>query len=118
MIARASRPGSDAIFLLNVGHELAQEEVAVALAAIGRVDVEAGEAFGRDDQKVANFSLRAQVFNQSPSPAAGERLLVVAEPMQVVEDRESLRLSGGVLLVIVSGNLHAVVHVALEDVTS
>ena len=80
-------PGQGPVLAFDVGHELAQKEVAVALRSVGRIDIEARAPFRSDDQEVTNLAMFPQVFDQRPASAARERLLVVAQPVQVVEHR-------------------------------
>src|SRR5271156_331146 len=70
---------------LDIRNELANKEIAVAHAAIGRVDVETAPAFGRDDQEIGDLSLLAKIFDQFRSTALEQSLFVIAEPVQEIE---------------------------------
>src|SRR6185437_4518517 len=71
----------------NLRHEFGEEEVAVALLAVGGVDKERGASFNRNDQEIANGVVLAQVFDQTPPAAQHERLLVLPEPVEEIENR-------------------------------
>src|ERR1700751_2201404 len=73
------------VFLFNVWQEFPQEKVAIALPAIGGIDVETAEALRSDDQEIADLLLAAEVINQRPSAGLEKGLLVVAEAMQEVD---------------------------------
>src|SRR4051812_6098125 len=65
--------------------KFADEEVIVAIMPIGRIDEEGAATFGRNHDEVADFVIPFQIFNQAPSAAAHQRLLVLAEPVQEIE---------------------------------
>ena len=105
--------GADAISALDVGHELLQKKIAVAERIVRRVDVETASSVRRDNEKVTDLMLAAKVFDQAPSPGVEQRLLVLSETMQEVENRiASLLCVDGV---VVWWQLHTVVHSPLED---
>src|SRR4029077_18069562 len=86
--ALAQAPRTNAILALDERHEFLEKEVAVAdLASISsRIDVKAAPTLRSDDEEVADLALLAKIFNQLPGAGVDERLLVVAETMEEVED--------------------------------
>src|SRR3974377_1449781 len=82
----ASASSRHPIFLFYVGDEFLQKEVVVAKRAVRRVDGEAPPAIRRHDEKVAQFVLMAQVVDQGPGAAVEQRLFVVTQAVQEVEN--------------------------------
>src|SRR5579884_840638 len=75
----------DAIRPFDPGHELLEEEILIAEAAVVRIHEETGITGGRDNDEIAKFVLLPEVFDQVESAGTHEHLLVVAESMKVVE---------------------------------
>ena len=94
-------------------HELLEKEIVVAVRVVRRIDVETSVSVGRNNQKVDDLMLTAQVFDQTPSTGAEERLLVLTKAMKKVKHRivPLLRVIG----VIVSGQLHTVMNGLLKN---
>ena len=115
-MARPARPGANAVFALDVRHEFLQKEIAVAYRAVGRVDVEAAPALRRDDQKIAHLVLVAQIVEQRPAAAVEKCLLVVAQAVQKIEHRISLRRMLRRARVVAGGQVDAVMDDMFQDV--
>ena len=94
-------------------HEFLEKEIAVSERVVRRIDVETASSIWRDDQKVDDLMLPAQVFDQAPSPGTEQRLLVLTKTMQEVKHRIAplLRVIG----VIIWRQLHTVVDRLLEN---
>src|ERR1700756_1212822 len=76
--------------LFDLRHELPQEKVAVALPAVGGIDVETAESLRSNPHEIADLLLATEVIDQRPSTSFEECLLVVAEPVQEIEHRISI----------------------------
>ncbi len=105
--------GADAIPALDVGHELLQKKIAVAERIVRRVDVETASSFGRDNEKIDDLVLAAKILDQAPSTGIEQRLFVLSQTMQEVENGIAALLC--VAGVIVRRQLHTVVDGMLED---
>src|SRR5579864_6028230 len=81
--------GANAVPAFDVGHELLQQEIAVANGAVRRIDVEASSAFWSDDQEISHLVLAAQIVEKCPASTVKQSLFVIAKSMQEIEDRIS-----------------------------
>ena len=79
---------------LDPGHELLEEEIVVAKAAVMRVHEEAGVTGRGDQDEVANFVAIPKVLDEVEASGMQEHLLVIAKPVKVIEHRVA---AGGVL---------------------
>ena len=70
---------------LDEWQEFGNQEIAVAIMAIGGVDKETPASLRRNHEEVPDFMFTLEVFDQSPSAAAHERLLVLSQAMQEVK---------------------------------
>src|SRR5262249_32618931 len=82
------------IFFLDVGHELGEEEVAVADTPVGGVDVKRGLALRGHDEAVVNLMLTPKVLDDIPPARFEKSLLVVTETMEKIENRVLVRRMG------------------------
>src|SRR5208282_6155269 len=103
------------VMCLDVGNELANEEIAGAQAAVSGVDVKAAPPFGRDHQKSGDLSLLAEIFDHVPSTGLEQALFVVAESVQKIEHRITTRRRAGSRGVIVGWQHNAVVDRLTEN---
>src|SRR5581483_5338766 len=95
----------------DIGKELGQKEVAIAIASARGVNEERSPAFRGDDQKVADLLLPAEVFDQAPATAAEQHLLVLSQAVEEVERRIF-----PALLLFVAGRQHyAIAHRASQN---
>src|SRR5579864_8056017 len=103
---------NDAVVGFDVGNELGEEEITVAVAVVGGVDEKAATAIGRDHDEVTDLVLLAKIFDQPPAAAAQHGLLVLAEAVK--------KIKRWVLLVCVGlvtwRQHHAIADFAVEDV--
>ena len=112
-MARPFPSRADAIFALDVRHELLKKEITVAKLVAWRVDIETALAFRRHHQKVCDLVLAPQVLDYAPSPGAEQCLLVLSQAVEEVKHRVApLR---GILGVIVRRQLHTVMNRLIED---
>ncbi len=92
-----------------------QEKIAVAHAAVGRIDVERLPALGSGNEKFPNFVLLPEIVEQSPSASVKKSSLVVPEAVQKIKHwivlGWMLRGAG----VIASGQVNAVVNRVFQD---
>src|SRR5438105_2648414 len=91
----AHRQAGDSARLAHTNHaelrfdlrnKFRKEEVAVAISAIGGVDEECAPAFSRDDYKLANRMVLAQVLDQPPASSEHQRLLILTEAVQKIKN--------------------------------
>src|SRR5487761_525736 len=85
--------GPRAVRAFDERQKFADEEILVTLAAVARIDVEAGVGVGRDDEKFAELMLFPKIFDQIPSAGADEHLFVLAESVKKIEHRIAPRLA-------------------------
>src|SRR5207245_5088553 len=74
-----------AICALDVRNELAQKKVAVAHRSVSGVDIKTAAAFGRNNEKLPDCVLAAQIVEQGPASAMEQSLFVVAEAVQKIQ---------------------------------
>ena len=105
-----------AILLLHLRHEFLLQKIFVARLAILRVEVETVAAAGRENNEIADFALAAKIGHDVPSAEVEQRLLVVAQSMQVIQHR----VASGFVLIEVGRKIGAVAyrtgqHLRLDD---
>src|SRR6476620_1050953 len=101
---------NDSIVRLDLRQELLKKKIAVAVFSVRRVDEEATASFRGDHNEVGDLLRALKIFDQPPSPATHERLLVFAEAVQKVEH--------GILscfLVVIRGEHYAVAHGTVQN---
>src|SRR5277367_4847849 len=81
----------DSVAMLDEGYEFPQQEVFVARTAIVGIDVEAGFARRSYDQEFAELVPLPKILGQIPAAGTHEGLLVVAKPVQEIQDRIAAR---------------------------
>lgn len=74
--------------------EFAQKEVLVTEFAVARVDVKAGCARGSGNEEFLEAAFFAEILDEVPAAGVEERLLVVAEAVEEIENREVARFVG------------------------
>src|SRR5690242_9372220 len=77
---------SDAIVAFDERNEFLKKEIFVAHAAIARIDVESSIRFRRDHEVFADFLLLPLVLDDVPAAGTYQKLLVVAEAVEKVEN--------------------------------
>src|SRR4051794_32203685 len=93
-----------------MGKELSDEKVFVALPAVLGVDIEGLSRRRRSDQEVADLVRLPHPLNYVPE-RPGDGLLVLAEPVQVVQDGELAVEIGA----IGAGEDHAIGDLTFKD---
>lgn len=86
--------GGDAVVLFDVGEKFLQQEIFVALLAVFRIDIKSGAGVGCGDQKILDLAFFAHVFEEIPRAGVHERLFVIAESMEEIQDWKAAGLIG------------------------
>src|SRR5436305_9724113 len=73
------------ILLLHLRHKFLGEEVFIAQFAICRIEIKSMSAARSQDYKIADLPARAQMLHYVPTAKVKERLLVIAQPVQVIQ---------------------------------
>jgi len=103
--------GQDAIPFFDEREKLLKQEILVGGFPVLGIDVEACAALGRGDDEVGELTPFAHVLDEVKSAGVDKGLLVVAETVQEIENREL----PGFLLVECGGKDDAIADGARED---
>ena len=86
--------GCDAIVLFDVREKFLQQKIFVALLTVFRIDIKSGAGVRSGDEKILDLAFFAHVFEQIPRAGVHERLFVIAESMEEIQDRKMAGLIG------------------------
>ena len=89
---RVARVPSARYFFSICGMNSFTQEIFIAHFAVFGVDIEGVTGAGRKNDEVADLALAAQFGDDVPPTGVQQRLLVVAESVQVIEHRIMARL--------------------------
>src|SRR5271166_6540401 len=104
-------PALNPVLLLHLRHEFFGQKVLVAHLAIGRVQEERVSAAGRKHDEIADLALAAEVFDEISPAGIQQRLFVIAQSVQVVQNRKLSRL----VLIETRRKIRTIVHRAREN---
>src|ERR1700730_18563930 len=85
-------PCADTISAFNERHELAEKEIAVEGLAVAGIDVERIPSVRRDEQKIPDLVVPAQILQFRPLAGHSRRLFVSSQTVQKVQNRITLCL--------------------------
>ncbi len=108
---------TNAVGGFDVRNEFLQKEIVVANFTVRGVYVKAGLRVGCDDQKITDLVLLAEIFDQVPSTAFEQSLLVLAKPVQKIQHCVMLTRMVCGRGVVTGWKQHAVVNGFSEDAT-